>query len=130
MDLPTQIEHRLAQLGLHTADVRERFVLGTGPGGQKINKTASTVVLRHLPSGIEVRCQKERSRAANRQVAWESLCAKIEHARQVARARQRAEVEKKRRRNRPKSTGQKRRMLADKRHRSGVKSTRGRVRVD
>lgn len=130
MDLPTQIEQRLSKLGVRIADVHERFVLGRGPGGQKINKTSSTVWLRHGASGTEVRCQSGRSREANRVQAWELLCQKLETARLVARAQARQEREKARRRNRPKSKGQKRRMVADKRHRSGIKATRGRVQPD
>ena len=99
MDLPTQIETRLAALGVKPADVEERFVRGAGPGGQKINKTSSTVWLRHGPSGIEVKCQAAL-----------------------------AEREKERRRKRTRSAAQKRRMVADKRKRSLVKQNRGRVR--
>ena len=128
MDLPTQIEVRLAKLGIRVGDVRERFVLGTGPGGQKINKTASTVTLHHRPTRIEVRRQKERSRDANRRMAWEALCEKLELRLQIARAKVRSEQEKERRRKRPKSARQKRRMVADKRHRGETKSKRGRVR--
>lgn len=128
MDLPTQIEIRLAKLGIRVADVRERFVLGTGPGGQKINKTASTVTLHHRPTRIEVRRQKERSREANRRMAWEALCEKLELRLQIARAKVRSEQEKERRRKRPKSARQKRRMVADKRHRGETKAKRGRVR--
>jgi len=78
MALPTQIEERLKVLGVRSADVEEKFVRGAGPGGQKINKTSSTVWLRHGPTGVEVRCQRERSQAANREVAWAELCAKLE----------------------------------------------------
>ena len=128
MDLPTQIEIRLAKLGIRVADVRERFVLGTGPGGQKINKTASTVTLHHRPTRIEVRRQKERSRDANRRMAWKALCEKLELRVQITRAKVRSEQEKERRRKRPKSARQKRRTVANKRHRGEVKSKRGRVR--
>ena len=48
MALPTQIEARLAALGVRAEEVEERFVRGAGPGGQKINKTSSTVWLRHF----------------------------------------------------------------------------------
>lgn len=50
---------------------------GAGPGGQKINKTSSTVWLRHRPTGVEVRCQRERSQAANRESAWLILCERL-----------------------------------------------------
>ena len=130
MDLPTQIEQRLIKLGVRITDVRERFVLGRGPGGQKINKTSSTVWLRHDPSGTEVRCQSGRSREANRVKAWELLGDKLQQEQQLQRSKARQEREKERRRARPKSREQKRRMVADKRHRSGIKSTRGRVSPD
>jgi protein subunit release factor B len=77
MSIPTQIVERLAALGVRLADVEERFVRGAGPGGQKINKTSSTVWLRHGPTGLEVRCQRERSQAVNREVAWTELCEKL-----------------------------------------------------
>jgi peptide chain release factor len=127
MALPTQIDERLAALGTHKAEVEERFVRGAGPGGQKINKTSSTVWLRHGPTGIEVRCQRERSQAANRELAWEELVTKLE-----TRKREAAEAvidarEAERRRTRPKSAGQKRRMIESKKHRAKHKATRGRV---
>jgi len=130
MDLPTQIEQRLAALGVTPAEVDESFVRGTGPGGQKINKTSSTVMLRHRPTGVEVRCQAGRSQAANREQAWATLCAKLEERRRAARAAAKTERERERRRRRPKSAAQKRRMVDDKRRRSRVKQQRGRVRRD
>ncbi|MCF3652223.1 peptide chain release factor family protein [Synoicihabitans lomoniglobus] len=130
MDLPTQIDERLTALGVTTEDVEEKFVRGTGPGGQKINKVSSTVVLRHRSSGIEVRRQEERSQVANRRLAWLALCEKLEARRNAARAQALAAREKERRRKRTKSPAQKRRMVADKRHRSSIKQRRGRVSDD
>jgi peptide chain release factor len=130
MDLPTQIEARLAALGVKPEQVQERFVRGTGPGGQKINKVSSTVTLHHRASGVEVRRQQERSQAANRRLAWLALCEKLEARRNVARAAALAEREKERRRKRPKSATQKRRMVADKRKRGELKQNRGRVKDD
>lgn len=127
MALPIQIDERLARLGVRAEDVDERFVRGSGPGGQKINKTSSTVWLRHRPSGVEVRCQAERSQAANREAAWTELCAKLE-----ARARDRAAAqqevrEAERRRTRQKSRGQKVRMIEAKKRRAKQKAARGRI---
>jgi len=128
MPLPTQLISRLGALGIRPEDVDERFVRGSGPGGQKINKTSSTVWLRHRPTGLEVRCQKERSQVANRLEAWEELLAKL-----TARAREKTEAmvqarESERRRNRQKSYGQKIRMIEAKKHRAGHKANRGRIR--
>ena len=124
------IESRLAALGTRSADVEEKFVRGSGPGGQKINKTSSTVWLRHRPTGIEVRCQAERSQTANREQAWTELCAKLEaRVRAVVQtARQVREAE--RRRTRQKSHGQKIRMMQSKKHRAGIKARRGRPQAD
>jgi protein subunit release factor B len=131
---PLQIEQdvrrRLAALGVPPADVEERFVRGTGPGGQKINKTSSCVWLRHGPTGIETRCQRERSQVVNRALAWAELCAKLEERKRVAAAARQDEQAKNRRRNRQKSRGQKARMIQSKKHRAGIKSSRGRVGAD
>ena len=128
MALPIQIDERLAAVGTRASDVEERFVRGAGPGGQKINKTSSTVWLRHRPTGIEVRCQRERSQAANRELAWQELCAKLEtRAREATReAIDAREIE--RRRSRQKSRGQKVRMIEAKKHRAKHKAKRGPVR--
>ena len=69
---------RLAALGVRVADCEERFVLGSGPGGQKVNKTSSTVQLSHRPSGLEIRMQRERSQTRNRELAWAELAARLE----------------------------------------------------
>lgn len=124
MSLPTQIDARLAAVGSRVSDVDERFVRGAGPGGQKINKTSSTVWLRHRPTGIEVRCQRERSQAANRELAWLELCGKLERRVLAARAAAQDVAESDRRRHRQKSRGQKVRMIQSKKHRAGIKARR------
>jgi protein subunit release factor B len=125
-----EIETRLRALGTSSADVEEQFIRGSGAGGQKINKTSSTVWLRHRPTGTEVRCQRERSQTANREIAWRELCEKLEARRRNAAAAQRDAVEKDKRRNRPKSRGQKLRMIESKKHRARTKGRRGRVGLD
>ncbi|MBI5771043.1 MAG: peptide chain release factor-like protein [Verrucomicrobia bacterium] len=124
MRIPAQIVERLAAVGVQLADVEERFVRGSGPGGQKINKTSSTVWLRHGPTGIEVRCQHERLQTANRERAWVELCEKLETR---ARAASEAVIdahELERRRNRKKSHAQKVRMIQSKKHRARIKANR------
>ena len=125
MALPTQIDERLTALGVRVDEIDERFVRGAGPGGQKINKTSSTVWLRHRPTGIEVRCQRERSQAVNREVAWAELCAKLEARARAAATEVVDARETQRRRTRQKSRGQKARMIAGKKHRAKIKKTRG-----
>ena len=128
MALPIQIVERLARLKVAVEDVEEKFVRGSGPGGQKINKTSSTVWLRHDASGIEVRCQAERSQAANREKAWEDLCTKLEAKVKQTRESEISLREEVRRRNRQKTRGQKLRMIENKKHRARHKAKRGRVR--
>ena len=70
---------RMIELEIQESDLTEKFVRGTGRGGQKINKTSSCVYLKHLPSGIEVKCQRERSREINRFLARRELCDLYEH---------------------------------------------------
>ncbi len=130
MNAPYSIQGRLAALGFAAADVDERFVRGTGPGGQKINKTSSTVWLRHRPTGVEVRCQAERSQAANREQAWRELCAKLEARIRAERDAARQEREKARRQTRQKTWGQKVAMIQAKKHRARHKAGRGRVSDD
>lgn len=118
---------RFVLLGVRPEDVEERFVRGGGAGGQKINKTSSTVALRHRPTGVEVRIQDERSQSQNRATAWAALAAKLEWRRAQAADAAVAERERARRRTRQKSRGQKLRMIETKKHRAKHKAARGRV---
>ena len=118
---------RFVSLGVRPEEVDERFVRGTGAGGQKINKTSSTVSLRHAPTGIEVRCQRERSQTVNRLLAWIELAEKLEWQKQSAINQAQAARELVRRQKRQKSRGQKARMIEGKKHRAKIKSKRGRT---
>ncbi len=72
------LERRMADCGLKEADMREKFVRGSGPGGQKLNKTSTCVVLNHLPTGLEVKMGKERAQALNRYYARKRMCELLE----------------------------------------------------
>lgn len=128
LDLDPALEKRLKKLGIREEDLTESFIRGTGPGGQKINKTASTVVLRHEPSGHEVRCQRERSQSANRYWARVELCDHLETARRAVRLEEQNLREKKRRQSRPRPKGLQEKILKTKHKRSEVKKSRGRIR--
>jgi peptide chain release factor len=127
MDFFERIHSRLAAMGVSPADMEEKFVRGSGPGGQKINKTSSTVWLRHRPTGVEVRCQAERSQAANREQAWQEMCGRLESRVRAARDAAQQLREKGRRQTRQKSYGQKVKMIQAKKHRARSKERRGRV---
>jgi protein subunit release factor B len=121
-----ELQRRMAELGIREADLVEKFVRSSGPGGQKVNKTSSCVQLLHKPSGIEVKCQRERSQAMNRFFARRELCDRLEERVKGAASARQQEIERIRRRKRQKSRRQKLRMVADKRHRGGIKSLRAR----
>jgi protein subunit release factor B len=118
----------MLKLGIREDELEESFIRGSGAGGQKINKTSSTVVLVHVPTGIEVRCQRERSQSVNRLVARVELCDKLEAKLRAAKLEVRSAAEKKKRQNRKRPRGLKERILESKHRRSDVKKQRGRVR--
>ncbi len=72
------LKQQMEKLNIKEEDLIEKFILGSGKGGQKIQKTHSCVYLKHIPTGIEIKCQKERSRELNRFLARRELCNKIE----------------------------------------------------
>ncbi|NWI95256.1 CL065 factor, partial [Pitta sordida] len=65
-------------LALNEAELEEQFVRGDGPGGQATNKTNNCVVLKHIPSGIVVKCHQTRSAEKNRKIAREILQEKVD----------------------------------------------------
>lgn len=118
------LRRRMTDLGIAEAELDESFIAGAGSGGQKINKTASCVQLRHAKSGLVVKCQATRSRELNRYRARQELCDRIEQRVRGAESRLEQEREKIRRQKRRRSRRQKARMLDDKRHHAGIKASR------
>ena len=110
----------MAKFVIYEKDIRESFISSGGPGGQHVNKTASCVYLKHIPTGIEVKCQSQRSQAANRVMARKILVKRIEDMlRKRAQARRQA-IEKVRRQKRRPSRAARLTRLESK-HRHSVK---------
>ncbi len=108
------LEQRMNTLGIEESDLIEKFVQGSGSGGQKINKTSSCVYLKHIPTGKEVKCQKTRSLSLNRYYARVELCEEIEEELLGIKSKRQQEIEKIRRQKRRRSRKQRAKMLDDK----------------
>ena len=72
------LAEKFQALNIREEDIAETFIRSSGKGGQHVNKTSTCVYLKHLPTGIEVKCQQERSQSLNRYRARVVLAKKIE----------------------------------------------------
>lgn len=72
------LREHMEALGILEKDIEEKFIRSSGHGGQNVNKTATCVYLKHLPTGIEVKCMKDRSQSINRFLARRELVKRIE----------------------------------------------------
>lgn len=115
---------KMQKLGIRESDIFEKFVRSSGKGGQKVNKTSSCVYLRHHPTGIEVKCQRERSQVLNRFLARRILTKKIDALIKGRLSEERKRIEKIRRQKRKRSKRAKEKMLKLKRERSEKKKMR------
>jgi len=123
-----RVRELMARAGIEESELDERFVLASGAGGQKVNKTSSAVVLRHLPSHTVVRCRHTRSREVNRWLARRLLAEQLLEKVAGEKSARRRESERIRRQKRRRSRRQRDRMLADKHHHAARKA--GRQAVD
>ena len=118
---------RMASLGVAESDLRETFVRSSGPGGQKVNKTSSCVQLVHIPTGLSVKCQRERSQAINRFLARRLLLDRIEKLQKGIVEAEKDRAEKIRRQKRKRSKRAKEKMLEGKHRQSEKKGLREKV---
>ena len=119
-----ELNERMAKLGVCEDDLRETFVRSSGPGGQKVNKTSSCVHLLHIPTGLAVKCRRERSQALNRFFARRLLMDRIERMRDGIVSAERQRIEKMRRQKRKRSGRAKEKVLEAKRRQSEKKELR------
>lgn len=121
------LREKMEALKIREEDLEESFVRSGGKGGQNVNKTSTCVYLKHLPTGIEVKCQKDRSQAMNRYQARAVLVRKIDEMIKGRESEEVQKIEKIRRQKRKRSKRAKEKMLDDKAKVSQKKKLRGPV---
>jgi peptide chain release factor len=124
------LRQRMERLGVREDEFRETFIRSSGPGGQKVNKTSSCVYLVHLPTGLTVKCQQERSQALNRFLARRLILDRIERLRTGLVSAEKLRVEKIRRQKRRRSKKAKEKILETKHLQSDKKNLRTRISPD
>lgn len=125
-----KIKQLMTLASVFEEDIEESFILGSGPGGQKVNKTSSTVRLYHAPSKCTIKFGEGRSREMNRWLARRELAEKILEKEKSEHSKRRQEVERIRRQKRRRSRRQKAKIVADKRIQGEKKTGRQRVNTD
>lgn len=118
------LRQKLESLGIYEKDIKESFIRSRGKGGQNVNKTSTCVYLKHIPTGIEVKCQKTRSQGLNRYYARQLLYTKIERLIKDRESEEEQRIAKIRRQKRKRSKRAKEKMLAEKRLQSQKKKER------
>ena len=123
----SQLLQDMRKLGIREADLEESFICSSGPGGQNVNKVSTCVVLKHKPSGIVVRCQKERSQALNRYRARQLVVLKLDALVRGRESTEAQRIAKIKRQKRKRSKRAKDKMLQVKHQHSQKKQARQRV---
>lgn len=109
-----KLAEKMEKLQIHEVDLVEKFILGSGKGGQKLHKTTSTVYMKHIPSGLEIKCQESRSREDNRYFARLRLCEKLQALISNEKTKAQQRVEKIKRQKKRRSRRSKQKMLDEK----------------
>lgn len=124
------LREKMDRLGIREEDLVEKFIRSRGAGGQNVNKVATCVYLKHLPSGIEVKVQRERSQALNRFLARRLLAQKLEDRLLGRLSEEQQNREKIRRQKRKRSKRAKEKILANKKLQSEKKKLRAEPQIE
>jgi protein subunit release factor B len=122
-----ELLERMEALNIREEDIEESFIRSSGKGGQHVNKVSTCVYLKHIPTGVEVKCQEERSQSLNRYRARVLLVKKIDHLIKGRESEELQRIEKIRRQKRKRSRRAKEKMLAEKKITAQKKRLRGPV---
>jgi len=115
------------EIDIKPEDIQEKFIRSRGKGGQNVNKVSSCVQLKHLPSGISVKCDIYRTQKKNRDQAMKMLIEKIKKVEEDRLNIEKSEFEKEKRKNRKRPKVLKEKILKDKKIIGEKKKLRKRI---
>jgi protein subunit release factor B len=130
IELKPETLKKAQELNVNPEDIEEQFIRGSGKGGQKINKTSSAVRLKHVPTGIEIKCQRHREQTKNRLSAYKLLVNKIEDLIKGSKSEKAKKIYKIRKQKQRRSKKAKEKILKMKKKRSKIKGTRKKVEIE
>jgi protein subunit release factor B len=134
MPLPKELSEKWLKLAIKldfdSNQVEEKLIRGSGKGGQKINKTASSVQLIHQTTGIIIKCQKHREQSKNRVSAYKLLLLKLEQEALGEESEIARKIHKLRKQKQKRSKRAQEKLLADKKHHGELKANRKKIGED
>ncbi|MFC1512571.1 peptide chain release factor family protein [bacterium] len=124
------LHDKMKKYKIYEKDIEERFIRAQGKGGQKVNKTSTCVHLKHIPTDIEVKCQRERFQSLNRFIARRILADKIEALIEGKKSEEQKRIQKIKRQKRKRSKRAKEKLLEQKKIHAEKKKQRKKIRIE
>ena len=124
-----QLQKQFDTFNIKESDIIEKFIHSSGHGGQNLNKVATCVYIKHIPTSIEIKCQKYRTQLLNRYAARKMLADAIETMTLGEKSRKIQAIEKIRRQKRKRNKRAKEKMLEQKKLNSDKKQNRKKVEI-
>jgi protein subunit release factor B len=112
---------------INPEDIEEKFIRSRGKGGQNVNKVSTCVQLKHIPTGVSVKCDVYRSQARNREEAMKLLIEKINKKEETRIRKEISDKEKIRRQKRKRPQALQEQILDDKKIQGDKKKLRKRI---